>query len=168
MNILITLSALGLLLAAAYSLPYLAVRGLRASAEAGDAGGVARRVNVPLLTENMKATLVKRIAAKRSDDGSVSPIGKSAAPIAEAWIQGLVSLTIAPIGISRLFVARHPNPTSSTGDAPATAEDVDVSMRYESASSFAVQVLNRRSNATVNMRFSREGLSWRLIDVTLP
>ncbi|WHL17537.1 DUF2939 domain-containing protein [Stenotrophomonas acidaminiphila] len=155
--------------------PWLAIRGISEAIEQRDAARLARHVDFPALRINLKAQLDDQLVRRAGSDMQSSLFGVMALGVAGRLTGAAVDVMVTPAGISALLqghgVWKRATGDTADGDTwgpPAPARPLQGARgRYESLSRFtATRPLD--DGGSVVYVLSRQGLHWRLTDITLP
>jgi len=156
--------------------PYLAVRGMRDAALAGDAAGVAEHVDFPAVKESLKANLAASMMKSAGQGGEENPMAEAGAMFAMALVGPMIDAMVSPEGLTALM--KHgalPKPAMfESTDAPAAEPkaqaQLDAQMRYRDLNTFVVTLDDAASSdAPVGLVFRRHGLTgWKLTSLDLP
>ena len=165
-------SALVLLLLWLFFTPHLAVRGMRAAAEARDAAALADYVNFPALKESLKGGLTAKLASFASKDLTGNPFAAFGAALATAMMGPMIDALVTPEALAMMLKGEKPKPTGPAKKPTPNDDDVevDVSMSYETLNRFVVAARRKGSSeAPMSLVFTRDGLfSWKLSAIRLP
>ena len=155
--------------------PYLAIHGIRTALAEQDTAKLQRHVDFPALRVNLRAQVEDYLAQRAGPDVSSNLFGAAALSIANQVLGRGVDTLVTPMGIAALLQGRA-TWKRAIGDtvggdtyAPAVpAEPLkEAEHRYESLSRFtATRPLD--DGGSVVFVLSRQGLHWRLTDITLP
>jgi hypothetical protein len=166
---------LGGLVAGWASGPWLAMRGIdRALAERSPAR-LERHIDFPTLRINLKAQLADRITRSAGEQMQANRFGALATLAAGKLAGAGVDTVVTPAGLASLLHgqglvrrASGHTETADTWSGPAKPKPfAQVDWRYQSLDRFTATRTDADGHATVFV-FARQGLRWRLVDITLP
>lgn len=143
--------------------PWLAMKGLRDAAVARDRAALEERVDFAAIRANLRDDL--RGAVEREVARSDSPWAQIGGGLATGIGGMAVDAAVTPEGIAALTVTgRLAGPL-----VPEEArKEIDWSVERGGLNSFAAQGRYPDGRAGPTLHFSRDGLGWDLVDVTLP
>lgn len=156
--------------------PYLAIHGIRQAIESRDIAALERHVDYPMLRANVKAQLEDRIAREVGHRFGEGSLGGMAAGVAGMLSNSAMDAMVSPAGIAVLLQGRalvdrargNVDPQGGlTAGAVAFDPLKDAQTRFASHSRF-IATVHSAQGQPVDFVFERQGLRWRLTDVTLP
>lgn len=168
--------ALGILVAAAaawlISAPHVAARGLGDALRAGDAVALERRVDFPLLRQNLKEQLNAAMLARSGGEAVEHPVGAVVMGIASMFVDGLVDAFVTPSGLATLasghLPARPGEPSDPRADpAPERNPFAGARSTRDALDRFSIWVPDDEGRE-IRFVLSLSGLRWRLSNVVLP
>lgn len=155
--------------------PWLAMRGIeRALAERSPAQ-LERHIDFPTLRVNLKAQLADRIIRAAGPQAQANRFGALALLAGSKLAGAGVDTVVTPAGLTSLLHgqgllrrASGHTETADTWSGPARPKPfAQVDWRYQSLDRFSATRTDAQGHATVFV-FARQGLRWRLVDITLP
>ncbi len=164
-----------------YSTPYLALVGMRSSAQNRDAKTFCSYIDFPVLKDNLKSELNAKMLVEMNKDQTMksNPFSGLALVMGPAIINNMVDAYISPAGVERLFNGDYnQNAPSPSGQPPAVAtqtfnsdfmnkEKGEVTTGYESLNEFVV-AYKPKSGSGSKLIFERRGLwNWKLINIKM-
>jgi Protein of unknown function (DUF2939) len=152
-----------------YATPYLAVRGMRAAAEARDAAALSAYVDFPAVRESVKTSFAGKVAAVAAPVQD-NPLAAFGVAIAGAFANPMIDVLVTPEGLSQLLRGDVPARAASAVQAAAPGTELETTTGYDGPSAFVLTVkLKGTSNAPITFVMNRRGLvSWKLTGVKLP
>lgn len=156
--------------------PYLAIHGIRKAIEAEDVAALGRHVDYPMLRANVKAQLEDRIARDIAGRLGNSVAGGLAGGMVDMLSDSAVDAMVSPAGIAVLLQGRsllerakgNVDAKGGVSAGPAPYDPLkDAKTSYRSPSRF-VATVKSADGMPVDFVFERQGLRWRLTDITLP
>lgn len=172
-KVLLGFVLLGLILAGYVAAgPYIAVAAIKDGIADNDADKLAENIDFPVLRQNIKDQL-NASAKAESDMSSENNIFSALMSGFKAkLIDNMVDSIITPEGLANLMAGKKSlSDTSSTSSGPARErkDDVfkDARFTYDSLDSFSIWVPNTK-NGEMRLVLQRRGLSWKLVNMTLP
>ncbi len=156
--------------------PYLAIRGIQQAMETRDVGKLAPHVDYPALRANLRARIEDRIAREIGRRFGAPAGGGLAAGVAGALSDNAVDAMVSPMGIAVLLqghalkqrVTGNVDPDGGATAAPMPYDPLkDAKTSFQSPSRF-VATVQSADGKPVDFVFERQGLRWRLTDITLP
>jgi hypothetical protein len=164
-----------------YFRPHLAVRAMRAAAEARDAPALSGYINFPAVKESLKASFNARLASELMKEQKDNPVAALGAAFAAVLIGPMIDAFVTPESLAmmmkgeKLALPQERRPASTTrattGTSSAASDsEAETIMSYESFDRFVVTVRKRGSpDEPVALVFTRDGLfSWKLSALRLP
>jgi Protein of unknown function (DUF2939) len=151
--------------------PHLAVRGMKAAAQAGDAAKLNDYVNFPALKESLKGSLSAQLASTASKVRAGNPFGALGAALVGAMMGPAIDALVTPESLAMMLKGQKPQPRRSSNDSKAFDDaEVDTSRSYEAFDRFVVTVSSKgRAGGALGLVFLRDGLfSWRLSAIRFP
>ena len=151
--------------------PYMAIHGIRQAIEAQDIRRLEGYVDYPTLRSNVKAQIEDRIAREIT-----GRFGEQAAGVAGMLSESAVDAMVSPAGIAVLLQGRalverargNVDPAAGPTGGPAPYDPLKgAKTRFQSPSRFIATVQSAEGRP-VDFVFERQGLRWRLTDITLP
>ncbi|AUZ55325.1 hypothetical protein B1L07_09755 [Stenotrophomonas acidaminiphila] len=155
--------------------PWLAIHGISEAIAQRDAARLARHVDFPALRINLKAQLDDQLVRRAGSDMQSSLLGAMALGVAGRLSGAAVDLMVTPAGVAALLqghgVWKRATGDTADGDTwgpPAPARPLQGARgHYESLSRFTA-TRQLEDGGRVVFVLSRQGLRWRLTDITLP
>lgn len=148
--------------------PYVALNGLRDALETGDSEDIARRVDFPLLRQNIKGQLGAMLVGEAGDELEKNPIAAFAAGLASKMIDETLDSLVTPSGISRLVAGGRPMDESGSPVENLRRNLLsEARVVHESLDSVTVWVPNDFGNE-VQIVMRRYGMAWKLTNVLIP
>lgn len=155
--------------------PWLAMRGIEQALQARSPAQLERHIDFPTLRINLKAQLADRITRAAGPQVQANRFGALATLAAGKLAGAGVDTVVTPAGLASLLHgqgllrrASGHTETADTWSGPATPKPfAQVQWRYESLQRFTATRTDADGHATVFV-FARQGLRWRLVDITLP
>lgn len=156
--------------------PYLAIHGIRQAIESRDMAALERHVDYPMLRANVKAQIEDRIAREIGQRFGEGSVGSMASGVAGMLSDSAVNAMVSPAGMAVLLQGRslverlRGNVDPQGGmNAGAVAFDPlkDAQTHFTSPSRF-VATVRSAEGLPVDFVFERQGLRWRLTNITLP
>lgn len=145
------------------SSPWVAMKGLRDAAVAGDRAALVERVDFAALRANLREDL--RGAVERKAARSDSPLAQIGGGLATGIGGIAVDAAVSPEGIAALVLTGRLAGPLIRDEA---RQEIDWSVERGGLNSFAAQGRYPDGRAGPRLHFERDGLSWRLVDVSLP
>lgn len=170
------LVVLGLIVfAGSLASPYVAVRGMRAAAEAHDAETLVDYVDFAALRENLKADFQQALAAQQAAQGNPGAGASFGSTMAAAFLGPMVDAMVTPDNLSMMIRGQAPPmapgaPRPPTSGEPSPEISPEISMGYEDPTRFVVSVRPKGiADQALALIFSRQGLfSWKLTALRMP
>jgi hypothetical protein len=150
--------------------PHLAARQLGEALRAGDPVALERRVDFPVLRQNLKEQLDAKMLEKAGGDAVENPIGAVVMGIASIFVDGMVDAFVTPSGLSSLASGRIPPAPGERGrDADPSKRDPFARARItrDALDRFSMWVPDD-SGGQIRFVLSLQGVGWRLTNVVLP
>jgi hypothetical protein len=151
--------------------PYLAARRLGEALASGDPVALERRVDFPLLRQNLKQQLNAAMLDRSGGRAVETPFGAVVAGIASLFVDGMVEAFVTPSGLATLASGRLPARTGGEagGDEPRARRDPFAGARTsrDALDRFSIWVPDDEGRE-IRFVLSLSGLSWRLTHVVLP
>jgi len=157
-----------------FASPYLALKDLRAAAQAGNAEGISDHVDFPAVRESLKNSVNAMVAKdiERKGDGKYAKLG---AAFASAFTGPLVEAYVTPQNIARMVQGQKVDPMFGKGQEAPPADAAGKPAfreRYETMGRFVVESVGRDKDGKETVTgfvFSRQGLfGWKLTSLRLP
>jgi hypothetical protein len=151
--------------------PHLAVRGMRAAAEARDATKLSQYVNFPALKESLKSAFTAKLAAEAAKSQEGNPFAALGAAFAAAFISPLIDALVTPESLAMIMKGDKPELGKTRKEPSAGPPETETTMSYEGLHLFVVSLKAKGSaEEPVGLVFSREGFfsPWRLSAIRLP
>lgn len=190
----IVVALLGLLLLVGAGVcvsPYISIYQMRQAAKVGDSEGLSKKVNFPVLRDNIKIKFMSAMNENMKGlEGNL--FAGFAQSIVATLVNGMVDTYVSPSGIALMLDGKNPKSQSSIRSvAPAPADqasavaqdssstnkaqsiftdDQNIKYEYVSFDRFKVSISNTKpSEDRISLIFDREGLfSWKLVDIDFP
>ncbi|MES2938287.1 MAG: DUF2939 domain-containing protein [Pseudomonadota bacterium] len=157
--------------------PHIAVRGMRAAAQAHDTDRLNQYVDYPRVRENMKAQFAQRFAPNGAAARD-NPLATLGASVGLAVAGGFIDTLVQPEVLIRALDTGELAPNAKSASAPAAAKAPAASQenaRWHMARSGANRVVVSRARdgeaapGGVGFVFERSGFaSWKMTDIRLP
>ena len=155
--------------------PWLAMRGIDQALAQRSPAQLEKHIDFPALRVNLKAQLNDRIVRAAGAEVQANRFGALALAAAGQLAGAGVDSVVTPVGISGLLhgqgAIRRATGRTQTADtyaAPAApAPFARVDWRYHSTNRFTATRTDADGAATTFV-FTRQGLRWRLSDISLP
>jgi hypothetical protein len=150
--------------------PHLAARQLSAALRAGDSVALERRVDFPVLRQNLKEQLNAKMLEKAGGDAVENPIGAVVMGIASIFVEAMVDAFVTPSGLSSLASGRIPPAPGEPGpdaDAPERDPFERARITRDALDRFSMWVPDD-SGREIRFVLSLQGVSWRLTNILLP
>ncbi len=156
--------------------PYLAIHGIRQAIESGDIPALERHVDYPTLRANVKAQLEDRMAREIGRRFGDQAAGGMAAGVVGMLSDSAVDAMVSPAGIAVLLQGRslveraqgNVDPQAGVTAGPKPYDPLkDAQTKFESPSRY-VATVKSADGKPVNFVFERQGLRWRLTNISLP
>lgn len=150
--------------------PYITVAAIREGIANNDADKLAHHIDFPLLRQNIKDQLnasAKAETDRKSDNNIFSALMTG---LKAKLVDNMVDSLITPEGLANLMAGKKSLPQeSSSKPEPARKEDIfkDARFTYDSLDSFSIWVPNTK-NGEMRLVLQRRGLTWKLVNLTLP
>lgn len=162
----------------AYASPWLTVSKVRKAAAAGDVETVNDHVDFPALRDSLKSWVNAQMGREfMKSDMRNNPFAALGLALASKLSDTIVDAMVTPEGVRAMLVGQHAPPPISGGAGqqpaastrPATSEDVETTMRYESLDRFVVTFRHKTSGIEpLALVWRRDGLAgWRLTAVRM-
>ncbi|WP_137937923.1 DUF2939 domain-containing protein [Chitinivorax sp. B] len=160
-----------------YFTPHLAIREMRAAAEAKDAVKLAGYVDFPALRENLKASFNAKMTSEMAAGSGSNPLGVLGAIFAAKIVDPMIDALITPESLFLLMKGSKPKAidlqhqdTATTTESQSDKPETTTTSAYESFDRFVVTVNKNGSiEHSVGLVFMRNGLfSWKLSALRLP
>lgn len=158
--------------------PYITVYQMQKAAEQHDAPALSAYIDFPRVRQSMKDQLNGEVADKLGGDVQDNPFAALGSALAGVVVDKMVDVYVTPSAIEHLMAGEKPK--SAQGDegqpVPTNTDThpkekrkpwADASMSYESLNRFAVNV-KVEGGASSKFVLHREGLGWKLAEITLP
>ncbi len=156
--------------------PYLAIHGIRQAIESRDIPRLECYVDYPMLRANVKAQIEDRIAREIGRRFGDQAAGSMASSVAGMLSDNAVDAMVSPAGIAVLLQGRsllerasgNVDPEGGLTAGPKPYDPLkDAKTHFASPSKF-VATVHSVDGKPVDFIFERQGLRWRLTDITLP
>lgn len=150
--------------------PHVAARRLGEALRAGDPVTLERRVDFPVLRQNLKEQLNAKMLEKAGGDAAANPIGAVVMGIASIFVDEMVDAFVTPSGLSSLASGRIPPALGEPGrDADSSERDPFARARItrDALDRFSMWVPDHEGGE-IRFVLSLQGLAWRLTNVVLP
>lgn len=189
----LVIGLLGVLLLAGagiWASPYISIHQMRQAAKAGDSEALSKKVNFPVLRDNIKIKLMSTMNENMKGlEGN--PFAGFAQIMAVTLVNGIVDAYVSPAGIALMLDGRKPKPEAQAnakplapagqGTAPqeqpsaskvdSSSEQItDVKYEYLSFDRFRASVSNSKTpDDHFSLIFDRDGLfNWKLVNIDFP
>jgi hypothetical protein len=176
-----------------YFTPHLALKSMKAAADAKNGAKLAEHVNFPVLRESLKTRLNTKLSERASKEGQSNPLSGLSSALFSKMVDPLVEKMVTPESLVAMMKGSasllskapsdHPSkpaakdslPTGkgvSEKDRASGMKDAeqDISLSYESFNRFTAAVKKKTaSDKPITLTLHREGFStWKLVDVNFP
>jgi len=150
--------------------PHLAMRRLGEALQSGDPVELERRVDFPVLRQNLKQQLNAAVLERAGGDVVENPIGAVVMGLATLFVDGMVEAFVTPSGLATLASGRLPAHPGEPPDAdePARRDPfANARTSRDALDRFSIWVPDDEGRE-IRFVLSLSGLSWRLSNVVLP
>jgi hypothetical protein len=165
------LAALALVAGFGIASPHLAARRLGEALQSGDPVALERRVDFPLLRQNLKQQLNAALLERAGGGAVENPLGAVVMGIATLFVDGMVEAFVTPSGLATLASGRLPARPGEPPDAdppPARRDPFEGARTSRDAlDRFSIWVPDDEGRE-IRFVLSLSGLAWRLSNVVLP
>ena len=148
--------------------PYITAYRIGSALEENDEEALSQHVDFPAVRQSLKDELNAAMAEYAAEEDNV--FASLGAMFVGAMADRVIDAIVTPAGLRRLL--RDGDLESAMSDVSESGEDPDssmpeVSMSYESLSSFAVTVGEDDQGDHVKLILKRNGFSWKLSEIRL-
>ena len=166
--LLSVLVAVGLLVAYVVAGPYLVIHSIKSALINGDSEKLSSNIDFPVLRQNLKDQFNAEVMKKVTEDKD-NPFGVLAIGLASKMVDGIVDSMVTPTGLSKLIVGNKPeeNSTGSENSAKKDEPFKDAHFSFSSTDTFVVAVPDEKTGEA-KFILKRTGLTWKLVNLTLP
>lgn len=159
--------------------PWWSLTGLARAVEEGDRQGMQRYIDFPRVRAGISQQANEYLADKAGTEPGEAPLGALGSMIGAVMVDRAVESLVSPDGLARLMaiskearrargedggVERKPRPR------PQAARDLRerLELHWTGLSSIRVTFFNRKGKLITTGYLERQGLTWRLVDITVP
>lgn len=158
----------GLILGYAIAAPYITVYRIRTALETNDAEALSQHVDFPAIRQSLKDELNAAMTEQAVENAN--PFASLGALLVGGLADRVIDALVTPAGLRRLLRDRNLESAMSGVTEALTDPDSsmpEVSMSYESTSSFAVTVGEDDQSDNLQLILKRDGLNWKLSEIRL-
>lgn len=157
-----------LILGYAVAAPYVTAYRIGTALENNDAEALSQHVDFPAIRQSLKDELNAAMTEQAAENAN--PFASLGALLAGALADRVIDALVTPAGLRRLL--RDGNLESAMSGVTEAHRDPDssmpeISMSYESMSSFAVTVGEDGQGGNLKLILKRDGLNWKLSEIRL-
>lgn len=144
--------------------PYLSLSRLDKALQAQDEQQLQSSLDLPQLRQHLKQQIDARNNEPQSAPLETSPLALVGRSFADSMAENLVDTLLTPEGLIRLL---QPTPEANTPE-PSESSSLFRHARTAFASLNRFWVWVPSAQGEVQLTLQREGLTWRLVEITLP
>jgi hypothetical protein len=152
-----------------YAAPYLAVRSMKAAADAKDGAELSSYVDFPSIRESLKAGLGGKVAAAAAP-AEDNPLVAFGAALASTLADPMIDLLVTPDSLALMLRGDVPQRAAAAVAVAAPGADLETSMGYNGLNTFVFTAKRKGSTGNpITFVMTRRGVSsWKLSAVRLP
>lgn len=149
--------------------PHLAVRSMKAAAEAKDGAALSSHVDFPAVRESLKQGFGGKIAAATAPLQD-NPLVAFGAAVASTLADPMIDVLVTPESLALMLKGDMPERAAALVAVAAPGADLETTMGYDGLSSFVFTVKRKGSaGRPIGFVMTRSGaFSWKLSAVRLP